>query len=196
MHKIIYRKSILVFWIILEVVFAATFVVMTIKKGEFVPHGFIIDENFLNNLVQYKIYLYMELMAMALFIFFASGLVFYAIGLRKTLRNTFVKKDRGILVGVIFLPLAGFAVFALPAAITFPDRLNNPPTVQKEQLAHKYETHSRSGTSYHFRFSSGKSDKVSKDEYFSISIGKQFYIVYQGETLIEAFPVDKFILRL
>lgn len=196
MHKYIYRKSIFILWVILEVIFAIVSVVMTIKKGAYTPHGFLINKAFLDTLVQYDFYLTLQKISFAFLLFFGAGLVFYGIGVRKVKRNTFFKKiDRGLLIGVIFLPLAGTAAFCLPEAITIPDRLNHPANVQIEQVTSTYTTHSKSGTHYFIRFTSGSDNQVSQSEYYNAYEGKLYYLVYQGKALIETFPADRYIMR-
>lgn len=196
MHKYIYRKSILILWIILEVILAIVFEVMVVKKGTYHPHGVLIDESFLNTLVQYELYKSLVLIFSALLLFFGCGLVFYIIGFRKIKHGTFTRKDRSLIFGVIGLPLGGFVCFALPLLITMQDRMNEPPQVQTEPLVDVREFHHKNGVDYEFIFGSGNYMKVSKGEYLLAPIGRNYYIVYQGQTLIDAFPTDKYVLRL
>ena len=79
MNKIIYRKSIMILWIILEVIFAVATAVLSAKKAAFVNTGVVIDDNFLNDLVQYELYNTAQLVTLSILIFFAAGLMLTSI---------------------------------------------------------------------------------------------------------------------
>ncbi|MCQ2108472.1 MAG: hypothetical protein MJZ05_06885 [Fibrobacter sp.] len=195
MNKIIYRKSIMILWIILEVIFAVATAVLSVKKTSFVNTGVIIDDNFLNDLVQYELYNTAQLVTLSILIFFAAGLIFYCIGLRLTLKDKYIKKrDRSLLIGVIGIPLAGFVCFGILPLSTFPERLNEPPKVQTENVVHKYTISTKSGKDYYLRFGNGSEIEVSRTTYNSTFINQSHYTVYQGKVLIEAFPASRYVL--
>lgn len=186
-----YRNPIILFFVIVEIVALTVFLIFCYKESLVPYRGFLIDQDFLNNLVQKEIYKTIKDIAIGILIFFGGGLICHSV-----VRNKLKKDKLGFWLSATMLPIAGILFFALPKLMELPARLNEPPKLQTEIVTAKFSTHSKSGTNYHLMFSSGSRQTVSFTTYSNTYIKQIHYTIYQGDLLIYALPADQYVLKV
>lgn len=166
----------------------------TLKIHSLPSLGYVINEDFLNLLVQYENYEIIQDSSAVL-----AGTFGIAIGLYIALKYIFPKfeekrKKFNLACSLVVFPILGLFASIAPN-LDFPTRLKAEPKLQKEFVVYKYESHgTKSGFSYHLQFNSGSSFRVSFKEYRAAFKGQKFYTVYQGNILIQILPIYRYRL--
>ncbi|MCQ2124124.1 MAG: hypothetical protein MJZ25_08055 [Fibrobacter sp.] len=197
MNKLIYRKNVLIIWGILEVILSIICVVMMKLKAPYTPQGFLIDQNFLSNLVQYKYYDALQDTAAGLIALTGLGFVLFIIEFVRVRRNPAKSfNEKWFFAGVLFAPLVGIIIFTTPINKNLSIKSDQPAFVQREFIIDKQASESKRSHTYTFVFNSGTKVDVSKDEYIVTPLGMEYFIVYQGDLDIGFYPTDKYQLKV
>lgn len=168
--------------------------ISTLKIHSLPSLGYIINDDFLKLLVQYENYEIIQDSSAVLAVTFGVAICLY-IALKYKFTN-FQKDHRkwNLACALIVLPVIGITASIAPN-LDFPTRLKAEPRLHKEFVVDKYKAHgSKSGTSYHLLFNSGSSFMVGSKKFNAAFNGQEFYTVYQGNTLIQIFPPDRYRL--
>ncbi len=156
--------------------------------------GFVINENFLNVMVEQKNYELLLKASVGITVGCFLGGSFFVLIKYRFSKLQLKHQKWNLVIGTVFFPLivGGIAVSTL---LNFSVRLSEKPVVQKEFVADKFTTRgSKSGVHYHLMFNRGETFSVDSEKYYASFVRQEFYTVYQGKILIEALPANQYRL--
>lgn len=170
------------------------FIVTTLKIHSLPELGYVINNDFLKLLVQYKNYEIIQDASAVLAVTFGIAICIYVALKYKFPRFEENHKKWNLGCALIVFPVIGLSASIAPN-LDFPTRLKAEPKLHKEFVVDKYKSHgSKSGTSYHLLFSSGSSFMVGSKKYNAAFVRQEYYTVYQGDILIQIFSPDTYRL--
>lgn len=189
------NKDILKGFGILEIILLLVAIVTKLQKMPYKPQGYLIDNEFLRNLVRYNYYNDFQNAFGILFLFASAAYIFYVVGYVKAKRKTLSSSLETAILKIFpcFL-LAGVLLCGLQIKEGLSTDFDLPTYAKTEILIAKNEHQNRRSKSFVFTFSNGVTKEVQKKEYLETPINRVFYIAYLGNTPIGFFPADKYQL--
>lgn len=194
MKKRILKDHFVIAYAMVIAISCVGFLVSTLKLCSLPELGYVINNDFLKLLVQYKNYEIVQDASAVLAVTFGVALVLF-VSLKYKFTN--YQKNRrkwNLACALIVFPVIGLSASIAPN-LDFPTRLKAEPKLHKEFVVDKYKSHgSKSGTSYHLLFSSGSTFMVGSKKYNAAFVRQEYYTVYQGDILIQIFSPDTYRL--
>lgn len=194
MKKRILKDHFVIAYAMVIAISCVGFLVSTLKLCSLPELGYVINNDFLKLLVQYKNYEIVQDASAVLAVTFGVALVLF-VSLKYKFTN--YQKNRrkwNLACALIVFPFIGISASIGPN-LDFPTRLKAEPKLHKEFVVDKYKSHgSKSGTSYHLLFNSGSSFMVGSKKYNAAFVRQEYYTVYQGDILIQIFSPDTYRL--
>lgn len=194
MKKSILKDHFVVAYVAVIAVCCVICLVTTLKIHSLPELGYVINNDFLKLLVQYKNYEIIQDASAVLAVTFGIAICIYIALKYKFPRFEEKHKKWNLTSSLVVLPVVGLVASIAPN-LDFPTRLKAEPKLHKEFVADKYRSHgSKSGTSYHLLFNSGSTFMVGSKKYSAAFVGQEYYTVYQGDILIQIFSPDMYRL--
>lgn len=194
MKKRILKDHFVVAYVAVIAVCCVICLVTTLKIYSLPELGYVINNDFLKLLVQYKNYEIIQDASTVLAVTFGIAICIYIALKYKFPRFEEKHKKWNLTSSLVVLPVVGLVASIAPN-LDFPTRLKAEPKLHKEFVVDKYKSHgSKSGTSYHLLFSSGSSFMVGSKKYNAAFVRQEYYTVYQGDVLIQIFSADRYRL--
>jgi len=185
------KKRILAILAIIETCLI-TIMIVAKAKAEADPLGFLIDDAFLKSIAQHVFYESLFEILLIPSICFGAATGLYAYELYVKTQRIYSSKDYKKIV----YPLCLIAMLvSLPEIPDLPPMSNEKSTIYVETVNNK-EIHYRrsSANKYYLYFSSGSRLIVSSYQYDNTKIGQAYYTIYQGNIIIKALPMDRYVL--
>lgn len=194
MKKRILKDHFVVAYVAVIAVCCVICLVTTLKIHSLPELGYVINNDFLKLLVQYKNYEIIQDASAVLAVTFGIAICIYIALKYKFPRFEEKHKKWNLTSSLVVLPVVGLVASIAPN-LDFPTRLKAEPKLHKEFVIDKYRSHgSKSGTSYHLMFNSGSTFMVSSKKYNAAFVKQEYYTVYQGDFLIQIFSADRYRL--
>lgn len=153
---------------------------MFIRTIPFVPSGYVIDKQFLNDFKWLTVLKFSIVVAGLLLCFVPIIINFFREG--SDLKKTVTK----IVIGI-------FAVVLLVISMLHFDNFIFTPDVEQRYVVDRYTTNAKV-TTYHLRFDDGSSATVTYDDFSNARPGETKYVVYVEYGIIGVFPTDTYTL--